>query len=485
MVRWPLLMLLISTAVIAVEDELSLEDTLGGFDAIEEEELAVEGALGGFDDELAPGTDLFINDVLGGFDDKAENTVADFDGSVHEKHGMDLRGHWITGSSWNVAGDSPTSDRLTRLSTKLWLEVENEIGDGWKFHGEGFLRYDFAYEINGRDQYTDGVLDTYESDEEIGEFWVRGSLTPELDLKVGRQIVVWGQSDYLRVNDVINPIDLREPGLVDIETLRRPVGMVKGDYYSGPWRLTAMFIPENRSNLSAPCGSEYSLAGVAIQCDAIPVDTLEDGLDDAEYAFSAMGRFSGWDLSFYGGRLNHGMPYIDRTGSSNIIKNARVNHLGGAVNIAEGSWLWKGEVALFDDLRYFNTGTAEKSRLDLLLGGEYRGITDTTISFEVLRRHINSYDSSLASGTDYVDENSWQSVFAYNRDLYSETLHFKGVLLRNGSSLDEGGYLRLSAQYDLDDEWSATGGGIWYDAAKYPPNWGDNDRLFVEVRRDF
>ena len=119
------------------------------------------------------------------------------------------------------------------------------------------------------------------------------------------------------------------------------------------------------------------------------------------------------------------------------------------------------------------------------MGGEYRGITDTTLSFEVLRRHINSYESSLVDGTDYVDENSWQSVFAYSREMYNETLHLKGVLLRNGSSLDDGGYLRLSAAYDLDDNWSATGGGIWYDAAKYPPNWGDNDRLFIEIRRDF
>lgn len=208
-------------------------------------------------------------------------------------------------------------------------------------------------------------------------------------------------------------------------------------------------------------------------------------MDDAEFALSAMGRFSGWDLSFYGGRFNYGTAYKDGTGSSNVMRNARVNHLGSAVNIAEGSWLWKGEVAVIDGLRYFNTGASEKSRLDLLLGGEYRGITDTTLSFEVLRRHINSYDISLTGGTDYVDENSWQTVLAYTEDMHNDTLHLKGVLLRNGSSLDEGGYLRLSAQYDLDDEWSVTGGGIWYDAAKYPPNWGDNDRLFVEVRRDF
>ncbi len=466
-----ILMLLFATAATSVEEELSLEDALEGFDAGVEGELSVEGALEGFDEELP---NLAATAII---DEPDEQEVAS------------LRGHWVSGGSWNISGESPTSDRLTRLSTKLWLEAEQNLGEGWKFHGEGFLRYDLAHEINGRDHYTDGVLDTYEHDEEIGELWLQGGVTPDLDLKVGRQIVVWGQSDHLRVNDVINPIDLREPGLVDIETLRRPVGMVRGDYYHGPWRWSALLIPENRPNLSAPCGSEYSLAGVATQAscdaDAVPSDLPGDGIGDAEFALSAMGRFSGWDLSLYGGRLNYNTPYKDGTGSSNIMRNARVNHLGGAVNIAEGSWLWKGEVALIDGLRYFNTGSSEKSRVDLLLGGEYRGFADTTLSFEILRRHINSHDASLTSATDYVDENSWQSVVAYTQDLQNDTLHLNGVLLRNGSGLDEGGYLRLSAQYDIDDAWSASGGGIWYDAAKYPPNWGDNDRLFVEIRRDF
>jgi len=49
MLRWPLLMWLITTAATAVESELLLEDVLGGFD-----------------DELAPGADLSIDDALGG-----------------------------------------------------------------------------------------------------------------------------------------------------------------------------------------------------------------------------------------------------------------------------------------------------------------------------------------------------------------------------------------------------------------------------------
>jgi hypothetical protein len=471
----PVLLLTSTLIPVAAEEigssDLLIDDALGGFDS----EESVDNLLGGFDEN--------------GFEEGEFGSSVESELSLPENSVSAIRGHWVTGSSWNIAGSSPTADRLTRLSTKLWLESEQDLGGGWKLHGDGFLRYDLAYSINGRNQYTGGVVDGYEQDAEIGEFWVRGSLTPDLDLKVGRQVVVWGQSDYLRVNDVLNPLDLREPGLVDIETLRRPIGMLKTDYYQGDWRWSALLISENRPNLSAPCGSEYSLAGVVTQasCDssAVPVELSDDGLSDAEYALSAMGRFSGWDLSLYAGRLNYDTPYKDAAGANNVMRNARVSHLGAAINIAEGSWLWKGELALVDGLRYFNTGAAKKSRFDLLLGGEYRGITNSTLSFEVLRRHINGYESSLTNSTDFQDESSWQSVLGYTRDLRNDTIHLKGVILRNGNIFNDGGYLRLSTKYDLRDQWSVTGGGIWYDATKYRPDWSDNDRLFIEARRDF
>ena len=91
--------------------------------------------------------------------------------------------------------------------------------------------YDFAYEIQGRDKFTQEVLDENENELEFDEVWLLGSITDRLDLKAGRQIVVWGKSDNIRVTDVLNPLDLREPGLTDLENLRLPVTMTKLDYF--------------------------------------------------------------------------------------------------------------------------------------------------------------------------------------------------------------------------------------------------------------
>ncbi len=456
------------------------------------ESLSLDTALEGFDEESEQhATEWEV--PLDGFDEPEHGAGGAQSVSplkLEEESSHTLRGHWLNAASWNIAQNAPVNGRpdyrgLSKLSSKLWLELEQRLDSGGKLHADGFLRHDFVYDIHGRSGYPQAVIDRYQQDVEVGELWISGAISSDFDWKVGRQIVVWGQSDYLRVNDAINPLDMREPGLGEMETLRRPLGMVRGDYYQGPWSVTLLAIPEQRPNLTAPCGSEFSVTGprTEAECAALAKAEVfpEDGLQEMEWGISAMGRFSGWDLSFYGARLNHDLPYQDS--ASQTLRYARISQLGSAVNIADGSWLWKGEVAWLDGLDY--AAAENRSRLDLLLGGEYRGFDDVTLSLEVLRREIHDYQSVLLAAPDYQQHKSWQTVLAYQQDLNNDTLHLKGVIARSGDSLDEGGYSRFSAQYDLDDHWSISGGGIWYRSGILPPDWGSNDRLFMELRQDF
>ena len=58
--------------------------------------------------------------------------------------------------------------------------------------------------------------------------------------------MVWGKSDNIRVTDVLNPLELREPGLVDLEMIRLPVTMTKLDYYIKGLNLSGIVIHEVR-----------------------------------------------------------------------------------------------------------------------------------------------------------------------------------------------------------------------------------------------
>ena len=54
------------------------------------------------------------------------------------------------------------------------------------------------------------------------------------ELRAGKQIVVWGETDIKRTADVINPVDVRygSPGTEDWETLKQGLWMLRGFYQS-------------------------------------------------------------------------------------------------------------------------------------------------------------------------------------------------------------------------------------------------------------
>ena len=103
------------------------------------------------------------------------------------------------------------------------------------------------------------MLDDYEWEADLQDSYLEGPLLESLDLKIGRQVVNWGRSDTLRVLDVLNPLDNREPGRADIEDLRCSVGMVKLDWHIGrSWRITGIAIPEMRFDDLPSFGTDFS-----------------------------------------------------------------------------------------------------------------------------------------------------------------------------------------------------------------------------------
>ena len=86
---------------------------------------------------------------------------------------------------------------LSRLRGELNLDIDIYLPHEWKGLLSGRTFYDAIYELTD-EEYTDEVLETYESEAEIGEAWIQGSVTKNLDLKIGRQILVWGKSDNIQ-----------------------------------------------------------------------------------------------------------------------------------------------------------------------------------------------------------------------------------------------------------------------------------------------
>jgi hypothetical protein len=375
---------------------------------------------------------------------------------------------------------------IQQLQLKTRLIADIELPKQWKasIGVNGFV--DAAYRLNGRDSYNSGVLAAQETELELFEAYVMGSLLPQTDLKIGRQIIVWGKSDTIRITDIINPLDNRQPGLVDIEDLRLPVFSTKLTQYHGDWAMSLIALHEQRPPKEPATNGEY----LPIAIFPFPpgfqfpeVDQQQSEFDTT-FALSAEGRFSGWDVSLYAARAQ------DNRWTFNANKTERsyqpMNMFGAAANFSLGGGLLKTEIGYFSDLKY-NTTQKSKNRLDVLIGYDYLSIPDWSFSFEIANRIIQDYETSMAQMPDAVSEQNWQSATRVSYDFNRDKAKLSYLISAFGEQAELGGFQRLWLDYDYTDQVNASIGYIDYfggehllwDALK------NNDRLFASLEYYF
>jgi hypothetical protein len=466
-----------------------------------------------------------LDDILGGFDDDesgfdtSREPAEESPPSPSRWDRFDLTGSVSLGSSINIRKHRPPSRDplpgnpqyrgLSRLRTKLSLQLDIDLARDWDARLAGYAFYDAAYRIRGRRDYDNEVLDEYEVDFDATEVWIQGSPLENLDVKLGRQIVNWGRSDTLRVVDVVNPLDNREPGLIDIEDLRRPVGAARVDYYWGSWNLSALVIPELRFDDDPVYGNDFYPSPVPI-----PSDRPTHWGGTPEFGFALNGFFTGWDLSFYGGRFMDNAAVVEYETLvipmpppadpivvlMPFLRHDRFWMAGAGGNYAFGSWLVKGELAYFDDIEaniaadnlnpaFYPEGSpnqfpATTSRVDVMGGVEYYGFEETTIALEVVNRHIVDFADEVPG--DY-GRNSVETALRYTADFFNARLHVTALGIAFGEKAQDGSVVRLEANYDLRDA-LVVGGGILLFQKGDPElinQFARNDRLFLQIKYSF
>jgi hypothetical protein len=488
---------LLLPAVIWAQEEQGLEEVLSGFDEPEENEDELQDVLEGFDDGEQNNDEtqdaLGEEEVLEGFEDESEIQPPVTSGKSHLPAFLNLDGYFKLSSAYNLhsnkaEGTDTQWHGLSSLKSELKLELDAKLPASWQARIAGHAFYDYAFRINGRSDYTDEVLDQYEKEVELGEVWLMGSLTTDLDLKSGRQIEVWGRSDNIRITDVLNPLDLRVPGLTDIEKLRLPVTMTKLEYFFSDLSLSAISIHELRFNKNPKFGSDFFPGD-----SRVPGRDSDKGLtfNDTQFAVALNGIFHGWDASLYGAYIFDDFAYIrvKQMGFPPRLerKHARIKMVGGAGNIAWGNWLFIAETAFFDDLRFTNTPAKKYSRLDGLIGLEYAGFRDTTIAIDIANQHLFDFDRDLKETPDRQREDFFQSAVRLTRTYMNDTLTMTVLANTFGVTGDQGALQRFTAQYDYTDSIEITAGVVFYQSGdlRRTESIGDNDRAYLEIKYNF
>jgi len=301
-------------------------------------------------------------------------------------------------------------------------------------------------------------------DVELREFYLDTSFG-DTYLRLGKQQIVWGQADGLRVLDVVNPFNFREFILDDFEDRRIPLWALNLEIPISDITAQLIWLPDQTYQQIPEPGALYAITSprfVPALPQNIPVSFSPAQKPGNFFADSDVGlRLStfmgGWDLT-----LNYLYHYQDNAvlfqnkGPDNIILSPeykRSHLIGGTFSNAFGSFTLRGEIG-YATGRYFLSndpasrfGVQNTDEISYVLGLDYTGIKDMFISAQLFQSLVTDDDPGMVR--DRLDS---QSTLLIERNFMNDSLKASVLLIH---SLNDGdGLAQLGVEYDLYDNMS-------------------------------
>jgi hypothetical protein len=128
-----------------------------------------------------------------------------------------------------------------------------------------------------------------------------------------------------------------------------------------------------------------------------------------------------------------------------------------------------------------------KSRVDVMGGIEYYGISDLNIALEVVNRHINDFENELRGFPNYAQRNALETALRVTANFLNDRLELTALAVVFGEKAQDGSVVRLDANYEIRDALSISGGVVLYQSGDLLgfSEIGRNDRLFAQIKYSF
>lgn len=283
-------------------------------------------------------------------------------------------------------------------------------------------------------------------------------------LRVGKQQVVWGQADGLRVLDAVNPLHFREFIIGDLEQRRIPLWMVNFERPLGDGLLQFLWIPDKTYN-DFPQSGAFSAKSTLFQPvipkgnEAIiefpPIDKPDNLISDDDYGIRLTGFNAGWDWS-----VNYLYTYDDNQvvrrealGDNvyQIKRNYERTHMVGAsASNAFGKTTWRFETGWFSD-RFFliddlqdADGVVSSPEISYVIGVDYQPTGDLFLSTQVFQSIL--LDAPVSTRRDETQTNL---TFLARQDFLNDSLEAEILLIVNADDGD--GLVQMSLEYEMTD----------------------------------
>jgi len=412
---------------------------------------------------------------------------------------------------------------LHNLETSITIEeewiIETKEGHTQKLetliHPEMELKLPFGFDLTSIVRFRLDAVDNLEhgdsSQSEISPASRRGIIGDRIEfelrefyfekyinniyLKVGKQQIVWGNSDGLKVLDIVNPQDFREFIYDEWDDSRIPLWTVNVEIPLKNWLMQLIWIPDKTYHKIPEPNSTFSFTspmivskpppGVKLNINSIQRPKRFFSDSDMGIRFSRF--WSGWDIT-----LNYLYHYDDvpvpfsKVSFSHIIPEVNVSpsfkrsHMvGGTFSNAFGNLVIRGELGHSFN-KYFvvndrnnRKGVVEADEFSYVLGFDWSGIENTFLSLQLFQGIITNSPSGLIR--DQVETNI---SFYVSHDFFNTLLHTEFIWLQNLNKGD--GFFQPRISYQMRDEMILkTGFDLFYGGSNGLFGQFDNNDRFI------
>src|SRR5690606_15167622 len=346
------------------------------------------------------------------------------------------------------------SGRAQKLETHVQSQLDQALPGGFRWTAVGRLHAD-AYERLSPGGPHQSELWTPTRRLELGdrvdlelrELYVEGRIGGAW-LRLGKQQVVWGQADGLKVLDVVDPQDFREFILDDFDDSRIPLWTANVEVPVGPATLQLLWIPDPSAHEVPRPDAAFAFRaprlvgprpppGVATKLRA---PDRPDAFTGSDLGARLAGRLGDWDLTanylwHYDDipvlrrslRFPDGAPLVDVQP-----EYERAHVVGATASNAFGELTLRLEAAytaprwMPSDDPDDRDGALEAQELAAVVGLDWYGFRDALLSFQVFPSWIVDDPPGLIR--DRVDVNL---TFLARRSFRNERLVAEAILLHN------------------------------------------------------
>lgn len=297
----------------------------------------------------------------------------------------------------------------------------------------------------------------------------------------GKQQVTWGQSDYFRVLDIVNPLDVRENLIAymdDFEEARVPLVMLNLSKVLEEGDFQLLVIPEIRSTILPIYASEFD--AFLIAPDKIHLNLPNDYTFNNTSIASRYRFFMGeWDVGLYG---YYGWEHDPLPESQDLEKVSftlyRKKLFGASLSKPFGSWVFRSDLALQPNYKSVsNSGISETEQLSMLVGFDY--------AFESLNFSIQYAQSrkQKSKNLENIGRLTEQSSASMSKSYFSGRLLVENNLILEKNLLGTGYFNKFEVVFQLVENINVSSGLINYFGAENSTlgKFKDNSRLFLKL----